>query len=130
MQQYNKNWKEIWQIYLFSYLIFIWIRYKQPSVKIFHCFRAGLIPLPQVIDTVTYDLYESNNPFRQKTDKKFDNKALRYTVNATSAVGAEAFSVFTNPYYLTHKIVNLPVMYKNVANIYKKYSTQDKKINS
>lgn len=87
-------------------------------------------PLPQVIDTVTYDLYESNNPFRQKTDKKFDNKALRYTINATSAVGAEAFSVFTNPYYLTHKIVNLPVMYKNVANIYKKYSTQDKKINS
>lgn len=79
-------------------------------------------PLPEVIDTVTYDLYESNNPFRQKNDKKIDNKALRYTVNTTSKVGAEVFSAFTNPYYLAHKVINLPFMYKNATETYKKYA--------
>ena len=31
-------------------------------------------PVPQVIDTMTYDIYESSNPFRQKFSKNIDNK--------------------------------------------------------
>lgn len=80
-------------------------------------------PLPQVIDTVTYDLYESNNPFRNKFNKEqIKNNNLRHTVNTTTAVGAEMFSIFTNPYYLTHKIIHLPSMYNHVVGAYKKYS--------
>ena len=41
----------------------------------------------------------------------------------TTGVGAEIFSAFTNPYYLTHKVVQLPTMYQNVVDVYKKYST-------
>lgn len=80
-------------------------------------------PIPQVIDTVTYDLYESNNPFRQKFSENIDNKVLKYTVYATTGIGAEMFSAFSNPYYLTHKMIQLPTMYQNVVNVYKKYST-------
>lgn len=80
-------------------------------------------PMPQVIDTVTYDLYESNNPFRQKFSQNIDNKVLKYTVYATTGIGAEMFSAFTNPYYLTHKMIQLPMMYQNVVGVYKKYST-------
>ncbi len=77
-------------------------------------------PVNDVIDTVTYDLYESGNPFRHKFSKaQIPNKILRTTANATTTVGAEFFSAFTNPYYLTHKIVNIPVMYQNVVNTYK-----------
>lgn len=82
-------------------------------------------PLPQVIDTVTYNLYESDNPFkRDYTGSEIDNTLLKYAVKATKTVGAEAYSVFTNPYYLTHKIVNIPTMYQNVVDTYKKYSTE------
>lgn len=81
-------------------------------------------PVPQVIDTMTYDIYESSNPFRQKFSKSIDNKVLKYTVATTTGVGAEIFSAFTNPYYLTHKVVQLPTMYQNVVDVYKKYSTQ------
>lgn len=82
-------------------------------------------PVPQVIDTVTYDLYESNNPFRwDYNDKKIKNNILRNTLNATTTVGAEFYSVFTNPYYLTHKVVNIPTNYKNVVNLYQKYSVK------
>ncbi len=77
-------------------------------------------PTSQVIDSVTYDVYESNNPFRHKFSKKtIKNDFLRGTANMTTSVGAEIFSVFTNPYYLTHKIVKLPVMYQDVVSAYK-----------
>lgn len=78
-------------------------------------------PMPQIIDTVTYDLYESNNPFRTSFSKEdISNKPLRIATNTTTTIGAEAFSMFTNPYYLTHKIVNIPTYYKNVINSYQK----------
>ena len=78
-------------------------------------------PMPQIIDTVTYDVYESNNPFRTSFNKNdISNTPLRIAANTTAAVGAEAFSIFTNPYYLTHKLVNIPTYYKNVVNTYKK----------
>lgn len=81
-------------------------------------------PVPQVIDTVTYDLYESGNPFRQDFNSRdINNTALRYTVKTTTSVGAEVFSAFTNPFYLAHKIVQLPSMYQSVVDTYKKYST-------
>ncbi len=80
-------------------------------------------PVPQVIDTVTYDLYESNNPFRRTFAKKdINNRALRMAANTTAGVSAEVFSVFTNPYYLSHKVTHVPVAYKNVVDVYKKYS--------
>lgn len=83
--------------------------------------------VPKMVDTVTYDLYESDNPFRHRfNDKQIKNDALRHSVNATAAVGAEAYSMFANPYYLTHKIINLPMYipasYKKVAEMYSKYS--------
>lgn len=82
-------------------------------------------PVPQVIDTVTYDLYESNNPFKWNyNEQRIKNNVLRNTLNATTTVGAEFYSAFTNPYYLTHKIVNIPTNYKNVVNLYEKYSTK------
>lgn len=79
-------------------------------------------PILDMIDTVTYDLYEGDNPFRQVEDENIDNKYLKTAVNVTSTVGAEFYSIFTNPYYLTHKIVSLPAMYEHVTDIYKKYS--------
>lgn len=85
-------------------------------------------PVSQVIDTVTYDLYESNNPFRRKFRKEdISNKGLRYAANTSAAVGAEFFSVFTNPYYLSHKVTKIPVLYKSVVEIYKK-NVSDSKI--
>lgn len=86
-------------------------------------------PLPDMIDTVTYDLYESNNPFRDNkfSKKQIKNDNIRHTVNATTAVGAEFFSVYTNPFYLTHKIVHLPSMYNNVVDFYKKYTGSSEK---
>lgn len=77
-------------------------------------------PVNDVIDTVTYDLYESGNPFRYKFSRtQIPNKILRTTANTTTAVSAEFFSAFTNPYYLTHKVVSIPVAYQNVVNAYK-----------
>lgn len=86
-------------------------------------------PLPDMIDTVTYDLYESNNPFRDNkfSKKQIKNDNIRHTVNATTAVGAEFFSVYTNPFYLTHKILHLPSMYNNVVEFYKKYTGSSEK---
>lgn len=78
-------------------------------------------PMPQIIDTVTYNVYESNNPFRTSfNEDDISNKPLRIAANTTTTIGAEAFSMFTNPYYLTHKIVNIPTYYKNVVNSYQK----------
>ncbi len=78
-------------------------------------------PVNQIIDSVTYDLYESNNPFRKKFDKiDISNKGLRVAANTTTAIGAEVFSAFANPYYLTHKVTQIPVWYGSVVDAYKK----------
>lgn len=79
--------------------------------------------LPQTIDSVTYDLYENNNPFRKTfTKDEIQNREARFFVNTGTAMGAELFSVFANPYYLTHKITQVPAAYTSVINTYKKYS--------
>lgn len=84
-------------------------------------------PVNEVIDKVTYDLYESNNPLRRSFGQNdINNKGLRVAANATTAVGAEFFSAFTNPYYLMHKVVQVPVLYSNVVNTYKKVSNNSK----
>jgi hypothetical protein len=81
-------------------------------------------PVNKIIDTMTYDLYESNNPFRKTFDSNdINNKGLRVLANTTNAVGAEVFSAFTNPYYLSHKITQIPVWCDSVVETYKKYST-------
>lgn len=72
--------------------------------------------IPQTIDSVTYDLYENNNPFRKIPA---ENGIL---ANTGAAVSAEIFSAFANPYYLPHKITRVPAAYTNVVNTYKKYS--------
>jgi hypothetical protein len=83
-------------------------------------------PVNEMIDTVTYDLYESNNPFRKNfNEDEINNKGLRTVANATTAVGAEFFSAFTNPYYLSHKITQIPVLYNNVVETYKKASVKE-----
>jgi hypothetical protein len=80
-------------------------------------------PVHQVIDTVTYDLYESNNPFRKHFDEtEIHNKELRITANTAAVLGAEFFSAFSNPYYLSHKITTIPTYYKNIVNAYEKFS--------
>ena len=80
-------------------------------------------PAPQVIDTITYDVYETSNPFRKTyTPEDINNKGLRLAANATTTVGAEVFSAFANPYYLTHKITQIPTAYKSVVDTYKKYT--------
>lgn len=80
-------------------------------------------PMNQVIDTVTYDLYESNNPFRRTFDKTdINNKGLRIAANTSARVGAEMFSAFTNPYYITHKVTQIPTLYNSAVNAYNRYS--------
>ena len=80
--------------------------------------------VPSAIDSVTYDLYESNNPFRKKfNDEEIKNKGLRVAVNTGTAVSAELFSAFTNPYYLTHKVIHVPLLYYQAVDTYKNFST-------
>ena len=82
-------------------------------------------PVPDVIDSVTYDLYESSNPFRKTFSKEeISNRGLRVAANTTTAVGAEVFSAFANPFYLSHKLVSIPTMYTTVVDSYKRNSTQ------
>ena len=77
-------------------------------------------PLNTIVDNVTYDQYECNNPFRNRfSEKDITNSSLRHGLNATNMVGAEIFSAFANPYYLTHKIVSVPIYYNNVVETYK-----------
>ncbi len=77
-------------------------------------------PLPDLIDNYTYDLYESDNPFnRTFSQNDISNNELRFAVNATAKVGAEAFSAFANPYYLSHKITHIPIYYQSVVDKYK-----------
>lgn len=84
------------------------------------------VQIPQIISNLTYDYYETNNPFRYKIEEEQqqieDKDALKQVANVSTLVGAELFSVFTNPYYLTHKIVQIPSMYRSVVDVYKKYS--------
>ena len=84
------------------------------------------VQIPQIINNLTYNYYESNNPFRLKVedDQQSENENNQIST-FTTIVGAELFSVFTNPYYLTHKIVQIPSLYRSVVDVYKKYSSQD-----
>lgn len=82
------------------------------------------IQVPQIINNLTYEYYESNNPFRFKIEDDQQNEnSTNQIINATTIAGAELFSVFTNPYYLTHKIVQIPSLYRSVVDVYKKYSS-------
>jgi hypothetical protein len=84
-------------------------------------------PVPDVIDTMTYDLYESNNPFRKHfSENEIPNKGLRITANTTTLIGAEFFSAFTNPYYLMHKITGIPTVYHNAVDTYSKITHNNK----
>jgi len=81
-------------------------------------------PVNQMIDSVTYNQYENSNPFRKKFDKtEISNTALRTAANTTTTIGAEMFSMFSNPYYLTHKVTQIPVWYQSAVNSYKNNST-------
>ena len=73
-------------------------------------------PIPDVIDTFTYDISESDNPFRQNYTKQ----ELSPVAKNTKLVGAEVFSAFTNPYYLTHKIIHIPTYYQTAVSEYNK----------
>ena len=78
-------------------------------------------PIPQLIDSVTYDLYEDNNPFRTHFSRnEISNKNVRLAVNTAASIGAETFSLFANPYYLSHKITQIPVYYQNAVDLYNK----------
>lgn len=82
-------------------------------------------PVNQIIDTVTYDLYEDSNPFRHKfTKDEINNKGLRIAANTSATVGAEVFSVFSNPYYLMHKVVQVPVLCNKVVKTYQQNTTK------
>lgn len=85
---------------------------------------AANTPINEMFDSLTYDIYESDNPFRHEYSKsEIKNPAVKYTINAAKTTGAELYSVFANPFYLAHKIVNIPVYYKNAADLYKKASS-------
>jgi len=77
-------------------------------------------PVSGLIDEITYDLYEDSNPFRTSfTKEDINNRTLRIGANVVSAAGAEVFSAFANPYYLSHKITHIPVYYENAVLLYK-----------
>ena len=76
-------------------------------------------PLSQIIEEVTYDQYESSNPFRNKFDEnQIKTNSIRTTANTALAINAEVFSAFANPYYLGHKIIHVPTYYKNAVDFY------------
>lgn len=82
---------------------------------------ADTVNVPNAIDSVTYDLYETNNPFRKKyTKDEISGREARFLANTGTTIGAEVFSAFANPYYLTHKITGIPAMYHSVAEAYRK----------
>jgi hypothetical protein len=88
-------------------------------------------PVPQAIDNVTYDLYESNNPFRKHFDEnQIHNQTLRVSANTATALSAEFFSAFANPYYLSHKITTIPTYYKNIINTYEKITNNNHSSNN
>lgn len=76
--------------------------------------------IPKTIEEVTYDAYEDNNPFRNTfNDIDIKDENLKTTVDTAKSVGSEVFSAFTNPFYLTHKITQIPTYYKTVVDTYK-----------
>ena len=79
-------------------------------------------PPNEMVDYLTYDQYEINNPLRLNfyNPENIQNKYLRTTANTAKDVGAEVVSAYINPFYLTHKFVNIPVFYKDVVNTYSK----------
>ncbi len=79
--------------------------------------------VPKIIDEFTYKPYESDNPFRLDFSNQINqisNDMVKQSVNVAQNVGAEVFSAYTNPYYLSHKMINMP---SNVVEIYNKYSS-------
>ena len=76
--------------------------------------------LPQKIDSATYGTYEADNPFRNTEDIKLTDGNLQKVANTTKAVGSEVFSALTNPFYLTHKIFQMPTYYKTATEAYEK----------
>ena len=82
-----------------------------------------VLDIPDIVDAYTYDEYESSNPLRIKFwGDQIKNSFLHKAIDTTQNVGAEVLSAYTNPYYIPHKIINLPNDYKNVVEAYKKYS--------
>jgi hypothetical protein len=80
-------------------------------------------PAPQIVDSLTYDQYEINNPLRLNfyNPKNIDNRYLRTGANIAKNIGTEVVSAYINPFYLTHKVVNAPaVAYQTVINAYSK----------
>ncbi len=91
-----------------------------------------VMDVSDAVDMYTYNDYESSNPMRidfwQNQIDQIENKMLRQTAGAAQNIGAEVMSAYTNPYYIPHKIINIPKDYKNVVETYKKYSdVQEKK---
>ena len=80
-------------------------------------------PPTQMVDYLTYDQYEVNNPLRLNfyDSKSINNTYLRTTADVAKNVSAEVLSAYINPFYLTHKIINAPVTaYQAVVNAYSK----------
>ena len=87
--------------------------------------------IPDTIDFVTYDQYETNNPLRLNLYNPEDikNPTVRKSVGVAHTVGSELVSAYVNPFYLTHKIVQIPNNYQKITQNYKKYS-QNNQTNS
>ncbi len=58
------------------------------------------------VDNWTYYQQESSNPLRLKYDTidSFENKKVKKTATVAQGVGAEVFSLYSNPFYLLHKL--------------------------
>ena len=58
------------------------------------------------VDNLTYYQQESSNPLRLKYDTidSFENKKIKKTATVAQGVGAEVFSLYSNPFYLLHKL--------------------------
>lgn len=85
------------------------------------------VPVTDVISDLTYDSYEDGNPFRfmRFTEEDISNKPLRVVANTGTKIGAEVFSIFTNPYYIPHKIIKAPTYYGQIVDFYNKYSVNN-----
>ena len=95
-------------------------------------YSQNIIPkIPQTIEEVTYDSYEGNNPFSKTFNNlQIEDKNIQSAVDTTKLIGAEAFSLFTNPFYLTHKFVQIPTYYKTIVENYTKTSKQHSDMNT
>ena len=87
-----------------------------------------VLDIPDIVNMYTYDDYEFNNPLHINFwERKIENKIMRESVNTTQNVGADELSAYTNYYYIPHRIINLPKDYKNIIEVYKKYSNSTEK---